>query len=93
MFFFELGTLNEGVAKTILRKSFTEKITQEMNDTWYEARGESVRASLKRFLLVYLGEPLNRLIRYVGLNFMQLSKVFESRDIHEYMSADAYIPY
>ena len=75
MFFFELGILNEGVAKTILSKSFTEKITPEMNDTWYEIRRESVRASLKRFLLVFLGEPLNRLIRYVGLNFMQLSKV------------------
>ena len=91
MFFYELGILNEGVAKTILRKSFTEKITPEMNATWYERRRESVRASLKRFLLVYLGEPLNRLIRYVGLNFMQLSKVFESRDIYEYVLADVYI--
>ena len=36
-----------------------------MNDTWYKTRGEGVHESLKRFLLVYLGEPLNRLIRCV----------------------------
>ena len=62
--FFLSGIFNEGVAKTILAKSFTSKITSEMNATWYEKRQESVHESLKRFLLVYLGEPLTRLIRY-----------------------------
>ena len=57
-----LGIFNEAVAK-ILAARFTAKITTEMNNTWYKTRGESVRASLKRFLLVYLGEPLHRLIR------------------------------
>jgi len=59
------GIFNEAIAKTILMRSFTAKITPEMNDTWYKTRGESVRTSLKRFLLVYLGEPLNRLLRYL----------------------------
>lgn len=36
-----------------------------MNATWHEIRGEGVRESLRRFLLVYLGEPLTRLIRYL----------------------------
>ena len=62
-----VGIFNEAIAKTILMGSFTAKITPEMNDTWYKTRGESVRTSLKRFLLVYLGEPLNRLLRYVQL--------------------------
>jgi len=61
------GIFNEGVAKTILAKRFTSKITSEMNTTWYKKRGESVEASLRRFLLVYLGEPLTRLIRYVDV--------------------------
>lgn len=63
--YFFTGIFNEGVAKTILAKSFTSKITSKMNITWYEIRRESVHESLKRFLLVYLGEPLTRLIRYV----------------------------
>ena len=44
-----------------------------MNATWYETRGEGVYQSLRRFLLVYLGEPLTRLIRYgksVALNLV-----------------------
>ncbi|KAK2571317.1 hypothetical protein P5673_003897 [Acropora cervicornis] len=61
----EFGIFNTDLGKTILRKSFTKKITSKMNDTWYKTRGEGVHESLKRFLLVYLGEPLNRLIREV----------------------------
>ena len=37
-----------------------------MNSTWYKRREESVRTSLKRFLLLYLGEPLHRLLRFVS---------------------------
>ena len=37
-----------------------------MNSTWYKRRRESVRTSLKRFLLLYLGEPLHRLLRFVS---------------------------
>ena len=61
------GIFNEGVARNILAKSFTSKITPEMNTTWFKKRGESVHESLRRFLLVYLGEPLTRLIRYVDV--------------------------
>ncbi|KAL9959511.1 hypothetical protein ACROYT_G032838 [Oculina patagonica] len=67
----ETGILNEAVAKTILAKSFTAKITSKMNNTWYETRGESVHTSLKRFLLDYLGEPLTRLIRYLEKGHLQ----------------------
>ena len=62
-FYFVLtGIFNSAVATFILGKSFTSKITSEMNTTWYKKRGESVHESLRRFLLVYLGEPLTRLI-------------------------------
>ena len=67
MIFFP-GIFNEAVTSTILAESFTAKITPEMNTTWYKTRGESVHTSLKRFLLVYLGEPLTRLIRYVDVD-------------------------
>lgn len=62
--FFQLGILKGVLAKTVLGKDFTAKITPPMNDTWYRTRGEGVQTSLKRFLLVYIGEPLNKLIRY-----------------------------
>ena len=61
-----LGILNERIAVLILADSFTAKIAQETNSTWYKRRGESVRTSLKRYLLLYLGEPLHRLLRFVG---------------------------
>ena len=66
-YFVPIGILNEFVAKFILAKRFTSKITSDMNTTWYKKRGESVQESLRRFLLVYLGEPLTRLIRYLDV--------------------------
>ena len=67
------GIFNEQLGKKVLSEGFTSKITPEMNATWYETRGEGVYQSLRRFLLVYLGEPLTRLIRYgksVALNLV-----------------------
>ncbi|KAJ7353997.1 hypothetical protein OS493_030847 [Desmophyllum pertusum] len=54
-----------------------------MNTTWYKTRGESVHTSLKRFLLVYLGEPLTRLISgATGMAKLPLRSVYAdgSRD-------------
>lgn len=67
----ETGIFNSAVATFILGKSFTSKITSEMNTTWYKKRGESVHESLRRFLLVYLGEPLTRLIAYLEKEHLQ----------------------
>ena len=67
---------------SILADSFTAKITQEMNSTWYKRREESVRTSLKRFLLLYLGEPLHRLLRFVSVLIIRHDDYQNKTDLH-----------
>ena len=53
-----------------------------MNSTWYKRREESVRTSLKRFLLLYLGEPLHRLLRFVSVLIIRHDDYQNKTDLH-----------
>lgn len=60
------GVLEEGYVKDIVDNNYFSSITEEMNTTWKdEHSGKSVKASLKDYLVKYMGDPMHKLLRYL----------------------------
>ena len=57
------GVLKEWFVKPILDNDFYSSLTREVHDQWMEKNGTNVSETIKKYLVTYLGEPINKLWR------------------------------
>ena len=61
---FILGVLDEKYVEDIVDDSYFVGISEEMNATWKRDNdGKSVKQSLKDYLVKYMGDPMQELLR------------------------------
>lgn len=59
--------------KPILDPDFYSNITEEIETDWKAAHGEkNVSDSIKEYLVTYVGEPLEQMLRYESKTFCVL---------------------
>ena len=52
--------------KDALDDDYYSNITKDMNNKWKDDHnGKSVKQSLSDYLVEYVGEPMNKLLRYI----------------------------
>ena len=63
------GVLKEWFVQPLLDPDFYSGITKEIDDKWKKTHsGRNVSETIKDNLVMYLGEPLNKLLRYYSRN-------------------------
>ncbi|KAL9986419.1 hypothetical protein ACROYT_G000566 [Oculina patagonica] len=60
------GVLKESFVQPMLDPDYYSNITQEIDSKWKKTHnGKNVSKTVKEYLVTYLGEPLNQLLRYI----------------------------
>ena len=55
--------LKEWFVKPILENDFYSALTTEVHDQWKEKNGTNVSEIIEKYLVTYLGKPINKLLR------------------------------
>ncbi|XP_020600943.1 uncharacterized protein LOC110040092 [Orbicella faveolata] len=66
-----LGILDATYMKAILVDGFLSKMTSGELDLWKVKHGRSVNESLRQFVIEYVGEPIQRALRYIEKEHLQ----------------------
>ncbi|XP_078369460.1 uncharacterized protein LOC144653347 isoform X2 [Oculina patagonica] len=68
----ESGVLQEWFVQPLLDPDYYSKITQDIDNEWKAKHGgKNVSETIKEYLVTYLGEPLNKLLRYVEMEHIR----------------------
>lgn len=58
-----VGVLKEWFVQPMLDNGFYSGLTKEMDDEWKHKYGNNVSETIKEYLVTFLGEPINKLLR------------------------------
>ncbi len=57
------GVLKEWFVQPMLDPDYYSEITEEIDNEWKAKHGKNVSDTIKEYLVTYLGEPLDQLLR------------------------------
>ena len=57
------GVLKEWFVQPMLDNGFYSDLPKEIDDEWIGRHGKNVSETIKEYLVTYLGEPINKLLR------------------------------